>query len=90
MTLLIAPWYPRFRISVVLFQYHKQHQYFIHGHILKPISLPVSDLLQKCDAEDKFSIKEFWHQLNIEITIVIQLPFCALYIVLGGDNESQL
>jgi hypothetical protein len=30
--------YPRSRISAVLFQYRKEHQYPIRGHILKPIT----------------------------------------------------
>jgi hypothetical protein len=38
--------YPNFHISTVLFQYYEQHQYLIHGQILKPITCvePSTDL----------------------------------------------
>jgi hypothetical protein len=58
---------PRFRISVVLFQCHKEHKYPIRGQNLKPIYYLrriFSRLIRECDADEEFSIKEFWHQFK--------------------------
>jgi hypothetical protein len=31
----------------------------------------------ECDADDKIAIKEFWHQFNNKMPIVLRLPFYA-------------
>jgi hypothetical protein len=58
-----------FHISVVLFQF-QEHQYSIHGKILKPVTS-----VRPAWCNDKLKIKEYWCQFTIKIVFAIVCCF---------------